>query len=211
MFSPPDRIKECPIKLFFTIDTSETIALQESPAGALVDSVKEFTKTFAQRLVDEEYKDKIRISWSVGGLNYSQDQHVFSHLTSKANFIRMLSDVKYKGKGTFTDCAIQRMANEITQHYTEGEEVLFSVVITDGHVTGSPCGGMKTTAERARDQGIRIFSVAASKTIDEVGMREIASSPTELYRDKYLAVDIVDGKPRIQTESIDKIIKAMVI
>lgn len=31
---------ECPIDLYFTIDTSETIALQESPPGALVEGIK---------------------------------------------------------------------------------------------------------------------------------------------------------------------------
>lgn len=31
---------ECPIDIYFTIDTSETIALQEPPPGALVESIK---------------------------------------------------------------------------------------------------------------------------------------------------------------------------
>lgn len=66
-------------------------------------------------------------------------------------------------------------------------------------------------AEKAREQGIHIFSVAASRRIDETGMSEIASSPTELYRDDYIAVEIVDGRPKIKIESIDRIIKAMVI
>lgn len=65
-------------------------------------------------------------------------------------------------------------------------------------------------AEKAREQGIHIFSVAASRTIDELGMRELANSPSELYRDDYLAVEIVDGRSKIKTESIDRIIKAMV-
>lgn len=66
-------------------------------------------------------------------------------------------------------------------------------------------------AEKARERGIHIFSVAASRSIDEIGMREIASSPSELYRDDYIAVEIVDGRPKIKTDSIDRIIKAMVI
>lgn len=65
-------------------------------------------------------------------------------------------------------------------------------------------------AEKARDQGIQIFSVAASKEIDEFGMREIANSPYELFRDDYIAVEIVDGKPRLSTKTIDRIVKAMV-
>lgn len=66
-------------------------------------------------------------------------------------------------------------------------------------------------AERARESGIQIFSVASSRKIDDVGMIEIASSPTELFRDDYIAVDIVDGRPQINIESIDRIIKAMVM
>lgn len=65
-------------------------------------------------------------------------------------------------------------------------------------------------AEKAREQGIHIFSVAASRNVDESGMREIASSPVELYRDDYLAVDTVGGRPSIKTDSINRIIKAMV-
>lgn len=211
MFSPPAGIIECPINLFFTIDTSETIALQESPPGILVENIKEFTKIFAQRLTDEEYKGQVRISWSIGGLNFSQTHFVFSSFTTKENFIRNLGRVEYKGKGTFTDCALKKMTHELTRYHSQIKPVLFAVVITDGHVTGSPCGGIKAMAEKAREQGIRIFSVAASRSIDEIGMSEIADSPTELYRNDYIAVEIVDGRPRLKTESIDQIIKAMVI
>ncbi|XP_040912953.1 collagen alpha-2(VI) chain-like isoform X2 [Toxotes jaculatrix] len=206
---PKARIIDCPIKLFFTIDTSETIALQESPPGILVENIKEFTKIFAQRLADEEYKGQIQISWSIGGLHFSQTQIVFSQFTTRENFIRNLGGIRYLGKGTYIDCALKNMTHQMTQHYAGTKAVLFSVVITDGHVTGNPCGGIKVMAERAREKGIQIFSVAASRSIDELGMREIASSPIELYRDDYIAVDIVDGRPKIKTESIDRIIKAM--
>lgn len=211
MFSPPAGIIECPIKVFFTIDTSETIALQESPPGVLVENIKEFTKIFVQKLEDEEYKGQVHISWSIGGLNFSQTQFVFSPFTTKENFIRSLGGVRYKGKGTFTDCALKNMTHQLTQHHSQIKSVLFAVVITDGHVTGSPCGGIKAMAEKAREKGIHIFSVAASRSIDEIGMSEIASSPTELYRNDYIAVEIIGGRPKIKTESIDRIIKAMVI
>lgn len=86
----------------------------------------------------------------------------------------------------------------------------FAVVITDGHVTGNPCGGIKVSAERARDEGIRIFAVAASKNIDEMGMREIANSPGMVYWRDLMAVDLSQGRPIIHTETIDRIIKTMV-
>lgn len=36
---PPEK-HECPIDVYFTIDTSETIAMQEPPPGSLVESIK---------------------------------------------------------------------------------------------------------------------------------------------------------------------------
>lgn len=204
-------IIDCPIKLYFTIDTSETIALQEPPPGILVENIKEFTKIFVQRLGEEEYKGQIQITWSIGGLHFSQTQMVFSQFTTKENFIRSLAGIKYLGKGTYIDCALKNMTHQLTHHFSETKAVLFSVVITDGHVTGNPCGGIKMMAENAREQGIHIFSVAASANIDTLRMREIANSPSEVYRDNYIAVEIVDGRPKINTESIDHIIKAMVI
>ncbi|XP_071774445.2 collagen alpha-2(VI) chain-like isoform X1 [Centroberyx gerrardi] len=204
-----ETIVDCPIRLYFTIDTSETIALQESPPGILVENIKEFTKIFAQRLADEEYRGQVRITWSIGGLHFSQKQVIFSQFSTRESFIRSLSGIKYLGKGTYTDCALTNMTYEMTHHYPGRKAALFSVVITDGHVTGNPCGGIKVSAERAREQGIHIFSVAASRNLDELGMREIASSPTEIYRDDYIAVEIVDGRPKIMTDSIDRIIKAM--
>ncbi|XP_078117850.1 collagen alpha-2(VI) chain-like [Sander vitreus] len=214
--TPPPRpqdckngIIDCPIRLFFTLDTSETIVLQESPPGSLVQKIKEFTKIFAQRLNEEEYRGQIKISWSLGGLNFSETQHIFSQFTTKENFIRNLNLVEYEGKGTHTDCAIERMTQHMTQHYSGIKAALFSVVITDGHVTAEPCGGIKAMAEKAREKDIQIFSVAASRRIDELGMKDLVGSPSELYRDDYIAVDIVEGRPIIKTESIDRIIQAM--
>lgn len=66
-------------------------------------------------------------------------------------------------------------------------------------------------ADKSRERGIHTFSVAASRNIDELGMKEIASSPVELYRDDYIVVDIVNGRSRLMVESIDRMIKAMVI
>ncbi|CAL8265799.1 unnamed protein product [Lota lota] len=211
---PPDKgcekVVDCPVRLYFTIDTSETIALQESPPGVLVENIKEFTKLFAQRLTDEQYRGgRVRLTWSVGGLHYSQRQVVFSHFSTRQSFIRSLSSISYLGKGTHTDCALGNMTSQMTRRPSGRPAALFSVVITDGHVTGSPCGGVKASAERAREQGIRIFSVAASRAVDEAGMREIASPPLEVYRDDYIAVDLVDGRPRIMTDTIDRILKVM--
>lgn len=40
MFVLPAGKNDCAIDVYFTIDTSETIALQEPPPGSLVESIK---------------------------------------------------------------------------------------------------------------------------------------------------------------------------
>uniref|UniRef100_A0A3B4B795 VWFA domain-containing protein n=1 Tax=Periophthalmus magnuspinnatus TaxID=409849 RepID=A0A3B4B795_9GOBI len=191
---------ECPIDVYFTIDTSETIALQEPPPGSLVESIKSFTEQFAQRLEDHEFKGVVRINWNLGGLHFSQRQEVFSRMASKSEFIA----IRYLGKGTYIDCAIANMTQEMVRSPTYPKSLRFAVVITDGHVTGNPCGGIKVAAEKARDEGIRIFVVAASKNVDENGLKEIANSPAAVYRRDFMAVDLSQGRAIIHTETMDR-------
>ncbi|XP_039900737.1 collagen alpha-2(VI) chain isoform X3 [Simochromis diagramma] len=200
---------ECPIDVYFTIDTSETIALQEPPPGALVESIKIFTEQFAQRLDDEELRGVVRITWKIGGLHFSQTQSVFSRFASKNDFITAVRKIEYLGKGTYIDCALREMAKEIQSSPSYPRALRFAVVITDGHVTGNPCGGIKVAAEEARDKGIHIFAVAASNNIEETGLRDIASSPVSLYRNEYAAVNFSQNRVTIDTPTIDRIIKTM--
>uniref|UniRef100_A0AAZ3Q2U8 Collagen alpha-2(VI) chain n=1 Tax=Oncorhynchus tshawytscha TaxID=74940 RepID=A0AAZ3Q2U8_ONCTS len=200
---------ECPIDVYFTIDTSETIALQEPPPGSLVESIKMFTERFAERLEDADYKGLVQIRWQLGGLHFSQRQQVFSRIQAKDAFIQGLRNIRYLGKGTYIDCALANMTQEMTRLPSNPGALRFAVVITDGHVTGNPCGGVKVTAERARDEGIRMFVVAATKNVDETGLREIANSPANVYRKDFLAVDLSGNRPVIQLDTIDRIIKTM--
>lgn len=121
-----------------------------------------------------------------------------------------VNGIQYLGKGTYIDCALMNMTQEMLRSPSYPKALRFAVVITDGHVTGNPCGGIKVSAERARDEGIRIFAVAASKNIDEMGMREIANSPAMVFRRDFMAVDLSQGRPIIHVETIDHIIKTMV-
>ncbi|TNM98058.1 hypothetical protein fugu_014304 [Takifugu bimaculatus] len=203
------RKNECPIDVYFTIDTSETIALQEPPPGSLVESIKDFTRQFVKRLENAEYRGAVRINWNIGGLHFSQQQRVFSRIGSKADFLNGVDGIQYLGKGTYIDCALMNMTQEMLSSPSDPKALRFAVVITDGHVTGNPCGGIKVSAERARDEGIHIFAVAASKNIDEMGMREIANSPGMVFRRDFMAVDLSQGRPIIHTETIDRIIKTM--
>ncbi|KAM6948866.1 collagen alpha-2(VI) chain [Aplochiton taeniatus] len=200
---------ECPIDIYFTIDTSETIALQEPPPGSLVESIKTFTERFADRLEDVEYKGLVKIRWALGGLHFSQTQRVFSRIGPKADFIQGVKGIRYFGKGTYIDCALTNMTQEMLRAPSDPRALRFAVVITDGHVTGNPCGGIKVSAERARDEGIRMFVVAASRNVDETGLREIANSPATVYRREFMAVDLSQGRAEIHTATIDRIIKTM--
>lgn len=121
-----------------------------------------------------------------------------------------LNGIRYLGKGTYIDCALTNMTQEMMRSPSYPAALRFAVVITDGHVTGNPCGGIKVSAERARDMGIKIFAVAASKNIDEMGMIEIANSPGAVFRRDFMAVDLSQGRPIIHTQTIDHIIKTMV-
>ncbi|KAM9461007.1 collagen alpha-2(VI) chain isoform 1-T2 [Clarias gariepinus] len=207
------KIEECPIELYFVIDTSETIALQEPPPGSLVDSVTNFTKKFVEKLEDVEHKGRVKITWTVGGLHFSMKQKIISELTNKNKFIEELKNINYFGKGTFIDCAIKRMSEEMIRPIINVDPTRntqrFAVVITDGHVTGSPCEGIKVAAEQARDKGIKIFSIASSNNLEEFGLREIANSPVGVYRSDYMAVDLSKGRPELLTHHIDRIYNAM--
>uniref|UniRef100_A0A672KPK6 Collagen alpha-2(VI) chain n=1 Tax=Sinocyclocheilus grahami TaxID=75366 RepID=A0A672KPK6_SINGR len=198
-----EKTTECPIDLYFVIDTSETIALQENPPGSLVDSIKKFTAAFAKKLENVIYKGLVQISWSVGGLHFSQQQEIISAITSKDEFITKLLKINYLGKGTYIDCAITNMTQQLVRSPSKNNVKRFAVVITDGHVTGNPCGGIKVAAERARDEFIKIFSVASSRNLEETGLREIANSPAGVYRNKYMAVDLAGVRPLIVQSTID--------
>lgn len=205
---------ECPLHLYFVIDTSETIALQEPPPGSLVTSISRFTELFVQQLEDIDYRGLVQINWRIGGLHFSQTQEMFSPITDKNDFLARLRGtpgrpgIRYLGKGTYIDCALTNMTDQIRR---SGEPSLrYAVVITDGHVTGNPCGGIKKAAEHARDMGIRLFSVAASHNIDEAGLREIANSPVGLFRNDYLAVNITASGVQIVERTYKRIIQAMV-
>lgn len=138
-----------------------------------------------------------------------QKWNISKAITSVRFFSQSLDQIRYLGKGTYIDCALRKMYEEMDQFPSSPSALRFAVVITDGHVTGSPCRGLKVAAEEARDKGIRIFAVAASSNIDETGLREIASSPATVYRDKFMAVDLSFGA-RTHEPTINRIIKTMV-
>ncbi|XP_060088126.1 collagen alpha-2(VI) chain isoform X1 [Heteronotia binoei] len=197
---------DCPINVYFVIDTSESVALQTMPIQSLVDHIKLFIPEFIARLESELYQNQVSITWQFAGLHFSDVVKIYSEFTSSKDiYLNRLTNIQYIGRGTFTDCALSNMTEQILSKAAPG--VNYAVVITDGHVTGSPCGGMKMQAERARDAGIKLFAVAPSQNIYESGLREIANSPHELYRNSYATTkkDAIE----IDVDTIDRIIQVM--
>ncbi|XP_048095829.1 collagen alpha-2(VI) chain-like [Alosa alosa] len=198
----------CPINVYFVLDTSESVALLEQPPGSTVNSIKEFTKYFAVRLKDETFTNGVQLSWTMGGLHFSQNNKVFSKITNRDEFLRNVKTVDYFGKGSYIDCALNNMTEAIAQHPFPMKTVNFAVVVTDGYETGHPCGGIKAAAERARDQGNQLFAVAVSQSKLETGLREIASSPVEMFRDDFVAVDLPQTT-NVNMQTIERIIMTM--
>uniref|UniRef100_A0A8D3CNX4 Collagen, type VI, alpha 2 n=1 Tax=Scophthalmus maximus TaxID=52904 RepID=A0A8D3CNX4_SCOMX len=130
-------------------------------------------------------------------------------LTHTSHCFQGVRGIRYLGKGTYIDCALTNMTQEMLRSPSYPRSLRFAVVITDGHVTGNPCGGIKVAAERARDEGIRLFVVAATKNVEETGLREIANSPATVYRREFMAVDLSQGRAIIHTDTIDRIISTM--
>lgn len=203
----PAEKADCPVNVYFVLDTSESVTMQ-SPTDSLLYHMQQFVPQFISQLQDELYLDQVDLSWRYGGLHFSDQVEVFSPPGSdRASFIKGLQGIRSFRRGTFTDCALGNMTRQVQQQGTKGV-VNFAVVITDGHVTGSPCGGIKLQAERAREEGIRLFAVAPNRNLNEQGLREIASSPHELYRSNYATMR--PDSTEIDQDTINRIIKVMV-
>eukprot|EP00062_Callorhinchus_milii_P014680 gi/632964125/ref/XP_007898246.1/ PREDICTED: collagen alpha-2(VI) chain isoform X1 [Callorhinchus milii] len=199
---------DCLVNVYFVIDTSESVALQFGIQGSLVDLEKTFTKNIVEKLQDAVFKDRVQLLWQFGGLHFSDQVIEFSPITSnKREFLNKLTQIRYIGRGTFTDCALGNMTANVLQHMGQDTRMNFAVVITDGHVTGSPCGGMQLMAERARDAGIHVFSISTDDNKYEQGLKTIANLPHELYRNDYKASSLAD--PSKPEQTIDRIIKVM--
>ncbi|XP_075790236.1 collagen alpha-2(VI) chain isoform X1 [Pelodiscus sinensis] len=197
---------DCPINVYFIMDTSESIALQTVPIQSLVDHMKQFIQAFISKLESEVYLNQITITWNFAGLHFSDVVEIYSPWTnSKDLYLRRLNAVNYIGRGTFTDCAIANMTQQVMAQGAKG--INFAVVLTDGHVTGSPCGGMKMQADEARKAGIKLFAVAPSQNFFEQGLLDIANMPSELYRNHYATTK--RGAIEVDEDTIDRIIQVM--
>ncbi|XP_069081583.1 collagen alpha-1(VI) chain [Pleurodeles waltl] len=165
----PREARDCPVDLFFVLDTSESVALRVKPFGNLVKQVKDFTKSFIDQLTSRYYRCDRNLVWNAGALHYSDEVILIQGLTrmpdGQSDLKRRVEDVNYIGKGTHTDCAIRRGIEEILIGGSHMRENKYLIVVTDGHPLEGykePCGGLEDAANEAKFLGIRVFSVAIS-------------------------------------------------
>uniref|UniRef100_A0A8K9XTR5 VWFA domain-containing protein n=1 Tax=Oncorhynchus mykiss TaxID=8022 RepID=A0A8K9XTR5_ONCMY len=185
---------ECPVDLFFVLDTSESVALRAKPPNFYIDQIKSFTERFIMELKEMRHPCDRSLTWNSGALHYSDEIILVRQLSDIATERQaLISDIKgisYIGKGTHTDCAIKRGIAELLiggSHYQENKYI---VVVTDGHpLTGykEPCGGIQEAANEARQHGVKVFSVAISPDQEDTRLSVIATDQN--YRQNFTAAD----------------------
>ncbi|KAM6918309.1 collagen alpha-1(VI) chain [Xenentodon cancila] len=203
---------ECPVDLFFVLDTSESVALRQKPPNFYIDQIKEFTKRFIDELQDMRHKCERVLTWNSGVLHYSDEVILVQELSdmhSKRQTLKNNVDgITYIGKGTYTDCAIKRGIAELLiggSHYHENKYI---VVVTDGHpITGykEPCGGVQEAANEAKQHGVKVFAVAISPDQEDTRLSVIATDQT--YRQNFTAADETRSTKIKTIRSIIDIIK----
>lgn len=188
------RFMDCPVDLFFVLDTSESVALRRSPPPFYINQIKSFTTQFIDQLSNYRQPCDRILTWNSGALHYSDEVILVRELSNlerdRQALKRDINNINYIGKGTYTDCAIKRGLAELLiggSHYNENKYI---VVVTDGHpITGykEPCGGVQEAANEAKHHGVKVFSVAISPDQEEARLSLIATDPS--YRQNFTAAD----------------------
>lgn len=185
---------DCPVDLFFVLDTSESVALRQKPPQFYIDQIQTFTKDFIDQMTKKPNQCDREVTWSAGALHYSDEVILVRGLSDlekeREDLKRAIDSINYIGKGTYTDCAIKRGIGELLTGGSQYPQNKYIVVVTDGHpVTGykEPCGGLQEAANEAKQFGVKVFAVAISPDEEETRLSIIATDQT--YRRKFTAAD----------------------
>ncbi|XP_017554959.2 collagen alpha-1(VI) chain [Pygocentrus nattereri] len=186
--------RECPVDLFFVLDTSESVALRAKPPEFYINQLKTFTKTFIDELKEMRQACDRYVTWNSGALHYSDEIQLIKGLvdlnTKRSDLKTAIDGIKYIGKGTYTDCAIKEGIAEVLRAGSHYHENKYIVVVTDGHpVTGykEPCGGIQEAANEARQHGVKVFAVAITPDQEDARLSVIATDAR--YRQNFTAAD----------------------
>ncbi|XP_035379038.1 collagen alpha-1(VI) chain [Electrophorus electricus] len=189
-----NKFRDCPVDLFFVLDTSESVALRAKPPEFYINQIKSFTKLFVDELKDLRQTCDRYVTWNSGALHYSDEIELVKGLvelnTMRDELKRAIDTIKYIGKGTYTDCAIKEGIAQLLRAGSYYHENKYIVVVTDGHpVTGykEPCGGIQEAASEARQHGIKVFAVAITPDQEDTRLSIIATDMS--YRQNFTAAD----------------------
>uniref|UniRef100_A0A673K507 Collagen, type VI, alpha 1 n=1 Tax=Sinocyclocheilus rhinocerous TaxID=307959 RepID=A0A673K507_9TELE len=207
--------RECPVDLFFVLDTSESVALRAKPPEFFINQIKTFTKLFIDQLKDLPQQCNRDVTWNSGALHYSDDTELVMGLvdlkTKRSELKAAIDKIKYIGKGTYTDCAIKEGISELLRAGTHYHENKYIVVVTDGHpMTGykEPCGGVQEAANEARQHAIKVFAVAISPDQEDTRLSVIATDVN--YRQNFTAADSSRSSQMATINSIVNMIVSVV-
>uniref|UniRef100_A0A8C3N4S3 Collagen alpha-1(VI) chain n=1 Tax=Geospiza parvula TaxID=87175 RepID=A0A8C3N4S3_GEOPR len=215
IISQVSSTEDCPVDLFFVLDTSESVALRVKPFGDLVTQVKDFTNRFIDKLTQRYYRCDRNLVWNAGALHYSDEVVLIKSLTpmpsGQSELKNRVSSVNYIGKGTYTDCAIKRGIEELLISGSHHKENKYLIVVTDGHPLEGykePCGGLDDAANEAKLLGIKVFSVAISPNHLDQRLNIIATD--HAYRRNFTATSLKPTRELDVEETINTIIDMIV-
>ncbi|XP_030627492.1 collagen alpha-1(VI) chain [Chanos chanos] len=188
------NFQECPVDLFFVLDTSESVALRAKPPEFYINQIKTFTKNFIDELKDMRQPCDREVTWNSGALHYSDEVQLVKGLvdlkTKRDELKTSIDGINYIGKGTYTDCAIKEGISQLLRAGSYYHENKYIVVVTDGHpVTGykEPCGGIQEAANEARQHAVKVFAVAVTPDQEDTRLSIIATDQS--YRQNFTAAD----------------------
>uniref|UniRef100_A0A8V0YHC1 Collagen alpha-1(VI) chain n=1 Tax=Gallus gallus TaxID=9031 RepID=A0A8V0YHC1_CHICK len=209
------RAQDCPVDLFFVLDTSESVALRVKPFGDLVAQVKDFTNRFIDKLTERYFRCDRFLAWNAGALHYSDSVVIIKDLTAmpsgRAELKNSVSAINYIGKGTHTDCAIKQGIERLLLGGSHLKENKYLIVVTDGHPLEGykePCGGLDDAANEAKHLGIKVFSVAISPHHLDQRLNIIATD--HAYRRNFTATSLKPTRDLDVEETINNIIEMIV-
>ncbi|XP_071793850.1 uncharacterized protein [Asterias amurensis] len=183
------------IDLVFVLDGSGSVGVTHF----------ETSKTFVKHVVDffKIGSDDTR----VGVIQYSSSVNIEFHLnqyTEKSSLQQAIANISYIGGGTETEAALNVMVDEgfsVTNGARELEIGIprVAVVITDGRSQGPD--RVRVPADRAREEGIQIFAIGVTSSINEAELNAIANEPHDTY---VFEVSNFDAIPNIGATLQDK-------
>uniref|UniRef100_A0A3B3SDC9 Collagen type VI alpha 1 chain n=1 Tax=Paramormyrops kingsleyae TaxID=1676925 RepID=A0A3B3SDC9_9TELE len=203
--------RDCPVDLYFVLDTSESIALRASHPDYYISQIKDFTVHFINGLKSIRQPCDRDLQWNAGVLHYSDEIEVIQELADviqhRAEMTSKVNAISYFGKGTYTDCAMKEGISQLLSGGSTSHEMKYMIVVTDGHPTDGykePCGGLQDAANEARQLGIKVFSVAIIP--NEADKRLLTIATSQQYRQDFLAADTTEQNRRRVISSIMRMI-----